>query len=90
MTKPDTERTERVVQRITSYKDGLPITQAMLQECKEIKKKVCVAWIDYQKACDKCDPQRDNPVLKSFIGISNKMLCFTRSTVSDERINVCL
>jgi hypothetical protein len=79
-----------VVQRITSYKDGLRITPAMLQECKEIIKKVCVAWIDCQRACDKCDLQQDNPVLKSLIGISNKMVCFTGSTVSDERINVCL
>lgn len=77
------------MQRITSYKDGPRITQAVLQVCKG-EKKVYVAWIDYQKACDKCDLQQDNPVLKSLIGISNKMIRFSRSTVSDERINACL
>jgi len=53
-------------------------------------KKISVAWIDYQKACDKCDLQQDNSVLKSLTGISNKIICFARSTVSDERINACL
>jgi len=49
-----------------------------------------VAWVDYQKACNKRDLQQDNPVLTSLIGISNKMVCFTGSTMRDERINVCL
>jgi hypothetical protein len=34
-------------------KDQLPISKAILQECKSSKKNLCMAWIDYQKAFDR-------------------------------------
>jgi len=53
----------------------------MLQECKSRKKNVCMAYIDYQKAIDSVP---HSWIIKSLelIGINNKIISFTKKTMS--------
>ena len=54
-------------------KDQLPISKAILQECKRRKKNLRMAWIDYQKAFDRVP---HSWIIKSLelIGINNKFI----------------
>jgi len=70
--------------------DQLLISKAILQECKRRqKKKLCMAWIDYQKAFNRL-PHRW--IIKSLelIGINNKVILFTKKVMSCGRTRMRL
>ena len=70
-------------------KDHLLISKAILQECKCRKKKLCMAWIDYQKAFNRVP---HNWIIKSLesIGINNKVISFTKKVMTYWRTCMCL
>ena len=62
-------------------KDQLLISKAIQQECKRRKIKLCMAWIDYQKAFARVP---HSWIIKSLelIGISNKVISFSKKVMS--------
>jgi len=62
-------------------KDQLLISKAILQECKRREKKLCMAWIDYQKAFDRVP---HSWIINSLelIGIHKKVISFTKTVMS--------
>jgi len=65
------------------------IITAILQECKSRKKNVCTAWRDYQQAFASVP---HSGIMKSFelIRINNKIISFTKKTVSYWKTSMCL
>jgi hypothetical protein len=65
-------------------KDQLLISKTIMQEFKSRKNNLCKAWIDYQKAFDRVP---HSWIIKSLeiIGISNKIITFTKKIVSPWR-----
>jgi len=61
-------------------KEELLISKATLQECKRRKKKLCMAWIDYQKAFDRV-PNSWVIISLELIGINNKVISFTKKVM---------
>jgi len=61
-------------------KDQLLISKAILRECK-LRKKMCMAWIDYQKAFNRVP---HSWIIKSLelIGVKNKVISFTKKVMS--------
>jgi hypothetical protein len=70
-------------------KDHLLISKAILLECKSRKKSLCMAWIDYQKAFDSVP---HSWIIKSLelTGINNKIISFTKKTMSYWRTSMHL
>ena len=69
--------------------DHLLISKTILQECKHKKKKLCMAWIGYQKAFDR-GPH--SWIIKSLetIGINTKVISFTKKVMGYWRTRVRL
>jgi hypothetical protein len=70
-------------------KDQLPISKALLQECKRRKKYLSEAWIYYQKAFGRVPYSW---IIKSLelIGINNKVISFTKKIIPHWRTRMCL
>jgi hypothetical protein len=70
-------------------KDQLLISKAMLQEFKRRKKNLNMAWIDYQKTCDRVP---HSWIIKSLelIGINDKVISFTKKVMPHWRTRMCL
>jgi len=69
-------------------KDQLLISKAILQECK-CRKKMCMAWIDCQKAFDRVPHSWIIKSLELF-GINNKVITFTKKVMSYWRTHMRL
>jgi hypothetical protein len=69
--------------------DQLLISKTILQECKRRKKKLSMAWIDYQKAFDRVP---HSWIIKSLvlIGINNKVILFTKKVMTYWKTRMCL
>ena len=65
-------------------KDQLLTTKAILPECKNRKKNICLAWIDYQTAFDRVLHVWRIKLLE-LIGINNKIRSFTKKTMSYQK-----
>ena len=71
-------------------KDQLLISKAILQECKRReKKKMSMAWIDYQKAFDRVP---HSWIIKSLelIGSNNEVILFSKKVMTYWKIGMCL
>jgi len=70
-------------------KDQILKSKATLQEYKGRKKRLCMAWIDYQKAVDNV---LHSWIIKSFqlFEINNKIKIFTKKTMSYWKTSTCL
>jgi hypothetical protein len=67
--------------RTKGCEDQLLISKVILQECKNRKESLSMAWIDYQKASDRV-PHRW--IIKSLelIGINNTVIAFTKKAMT--------
>ena len=70
-------------------KDQLLISKPILEECICLKKNLCMAWIDYQKAFDRVP---HISIIKSLeiIGINSKVISFTKKVMGYWRKHVRL
>ena len=78
-----------MLQRIKRKENQLLISKAILKECKRKKKKLSMAWIDYQKAIDRVP---HSWIIKSLelIGINNKVISFTKKVMTYWKTRMCL
>jgi len=70
-------------------KDQLLISKVILRECKNRKKSLGMAWIDYQKAFDRVP---HSWIIKSLelIGINYKVIAFTKKAMTYWRTHMRL
>ena len=63
--------------------------KAILQGCKSRKKKICVAWVDYQKAFDSVP---HSWIIRSLelVGINDKIISFLKKATIYWKTGMCL